>query len=325
MNFKILNTIGKVYTEEAKEILNKLGDVNYLDLTQEEFIQVIEEYDILVVGLGLKINKEVLSKAKKLKVIATATTGLDHIDLDYAEAQGIEVISLRGENEFLDTITGTAELSFGLMIDLMRFTHGAFRDVQDYKWDREKWRGHNLSEKTLGIVGMGRLGKMMAHFGSAFGMNIIFFDPNIEQESFPLYKKVSFTELVSEGDVISIHVHLSEDTENMFGKQVFEKMKNSALLINTSRGKIVNEYDLLKAIKNNEIAGYGTDVLADELDFDKGFSDHPMVEYSKNNNNLIIVPHIGGMTYESREKTDVFIAEKIERYLKSKNKQSKAK
>lgn len=102
----------------------------------------------------------------------------------------------------------------------------------------------------------------------------------------------------------------------MFNKTAFSRMKNNAYLINTSRGKIVNEKNLLEALKNKKIAGYATDVLADELNFDKKFKNHPLVEYARKNSNLIIVPHIGGMTYESREATDIFIAQKLERYFK---------
>lgn len=312
MSFKILNTIGEKFSPQGKEILASLGQTDYLDLDQNGLLNIIEKYDIILVGLGLNIDKEVIDKAKNLKIIVTATTGLDHIDISCAESKSIKILSLRGENEFLDTITGTAELAFGLIIDLLRYTPWAFDDVKNYHWDREKFRGYNLSGKTLGIVGLGRLGKMMAVYARAFGMKIIYCDPRVDNKE---YEKADFEKLLAQSDVISIHVHLNNETENLFNKEAFSKMKKSAFLINTSRGKIVNEEDLLEALKNNKIAGYGTDVLADELEFEKNFSNHPLVEYSKNNRNVIIVPHIGGMTYESRELTDIFIAEKLKNFL----------
>src|SRR5690348_13609502 len=119
---KILNTIGEAYTAKAREILETLGDVDYKTPSQEELLETISDYTVCVVGLGLNFNKDVLERATNLKAIATATTGLDHIDTAYARERGIEVVSLRGENEFLDTITGTAELAWGLMLDLMRHT-----------------------------------------------------------------------------------------------------------------------------------------------------------------------------------------------------------
>ncbi len=316
MNFKILNTIGEVYTPEARTILEKLGEVDYKNLTQNELLEVIPKYDILLVGLGLNINKEIIKRGKNLKIIATATTGLDHIDVAFAEEQGIRILSLKGENDFLDTVTGTAELAFGLMINLCRLIPLSMESVQRGEWRRENFRGHNLFEKTLGIVGMGRLGKMMARYGLAFGMRVIFFDPYVNQELFPEYKKVSFEKLIKESDVISLHVHLNSETENMFTKKVFEKMKPTVYIVNTSRDMVVNEADLIDALRAKRIAGYATDVVSGEIDFGGVVpSNHPLIAYSKDNPNVIIVPHIGGMTFESRIKTDVFIAKKIRTHL----------
>jgi len=314
---KTLCTIGSKYTIEAKKILKTIGTIDCLDLTQDELIKKIFQYNILVVGLGLNINEQVIRAGKNLKVIATATTGLDHIDIRLAAKKGIKIISLKNETEFLNTITGTAELAFGLMIDILRMTHPAIESVKNYRWDREKFRGHNLRSQTLGIIGLGRLGTMMARFGNAFYMNVLAYDPHINDKIFNKFKakKTDMDTLLSKSDAISIHVHLNSETENMFNCSSLSKMKKNAILINTARGKIVNETDLLQALKNKTIAGYATDVLADELNFNQNFSNHPLVEYAKNNHNCIIVPHIGGMTYESRQATDIFIAEKIKKEL----------
>jgi D-3-phosphoglycerate dehydrogenase / 2-oxoglutarate reductase len=321
MTYKILNTIGQQYTAKAKEILSEIGEVDYLNITQNELLEKISGYDIAIIGLGLEFNKEVLDKAENLKIISTATTGLDHIDLECAKQKGIEVLSLKGETEFLDSITGTAELAFGLTIDLLRLAHPAFVSVKEYEWDREKFRGHNLYGMTLGVVGLGRLGRWMARYGKAFGMRVLACDPNLDGSEFEKsgVEKASFDDLIRQSDVISIHVHLSPETENMFAAKALAQMKESAYLINTSRGKIVNEKDLLAALENKTIAGYGTDILADEIDFIKnGFTKNPLVEYAKTHDNCIIVPHIGGMTYESREATDMFMAEKLKKFIEKK-------
>ncbi len=316
---RILNTIGTVFSAPAKNILESMGTMDCVDISQKQLLETLGEYDVLLVGIGLNIDREVLDRATQLRVIATATTGLDHIDVEYAKQKGIEVLSLRGEEEFLNTITATAELAFGLMLSLARHIPAAVDSVKNYVWDREQFRGHTLNGKTLGIIGLGRLGKMMARYGMGFGMNVIACDPNQDKKVFDEMgvTQVSFDELVQQSDVISIHVHLTPHTQNMFSESVFQKMKPGSLLINTSRGKIVNEADVLSALKNKIIGGYATDVLADEIGFQKVFDVHPLVEYAKKYSNLLIVPHIGGMTYESREATDVFIAKKLANWIKS--------
>ena len=315
MSFRILNTIGEVFTPAAKDVLVPLGVVDYKTPTQAELDASIGEYDALLVGLGVNFHRKTLERAKTLKVIATATTGLDHIDAAFAEKRGIEVLSLRGENEFLDTITSTGELAFSLMLDLMRGNPWAFEDVKRYRWNRENFRGWSLYGKTIGIVGMGRLGKIVAAGAKGFRMRVLYSDPNVSQERFPKYRKVSFDELLAHSDVVSIHVHLSPETEKMFNAGTLANMKSSAYLVNTARGELVDEAAVLAALKSGRLAGYGTDVLAGELSFNKGFSDYPLVEYAKQNRNCIILPHTGGMTHDSRIATDLFIANKLKDFL----------
>jgi len=317
VSYSILNTIGENFALEAKVILEQLGHVDYKIPTQDELKKIIESYDVVLIGLGLTFSRDVLEKAKKLKIIATATTGLDHIDLDFSKERNIEVLSLKGETDFLSLLSGTAELGWGLIIDLLRKTPWAFDSVKQGEWQRERFVGSNLFGKTLGVVGLGRLGKWMARYGKAFGMTVIFTDPVVVDSE--LAKKVSFEELLEKSDVVSINVDLSPNTENLFAKREFNKMKSTAVLINTARGKVVNESDLLEALYSKIIAGYATDVLADEVNFiDSGIlQNHPLVEYSKTQTNLLIAPHIGGMTVDSRIKTDVFIAHKIVNFLQN--------
>lgn len=313
---KILNTLGSHFAPAAKVILGTLGNVDYREVTHKELLGIAGQYDIIVTGLFPMIDKEVMDKAETLKYIAIPANTLENIDVKYAQSKGIEVVSLWGETDFLNTITGTAELACGLMIDIVRATPWAFDDVKNYKWEREKFRGRNLYGKTLGIVGLGRLGTWMARYSQAFGMNVVFYSAHVEKSSVPDCRKVTFDELLKESDIISIHAHLNEQTENMFNANAFKKMKNEAHLINTARGKIVDEAALLSALAAGEIAGYAADVLADEFRFDDtGLVNHPLIDYAKKHKNVIIVPHIGGMTVESREQTDVFTVEKLRRKL----------
>lgn len=310
MQHKILNTVGPKFADLGKDVLSRLGVVDYCIMTQTQLEEAVEDYDVLFVQLGLNVNKRVIDRGRKLKVIATATTGLDHIDVAYAQKKGILIVSLRGEDEFLRTIPGTAELAFGLVIALYRKIPFAFESVKRNEWNREGYRGYNLRGKTLGILGLGRLGKMMATYGAAFGMRVIAHDPHVADA------RATFDELLHESDVLSVHVHLSSETENLLNRASFPKMKRGALLINTARGKIVNEKDVIESLESGALGGYGADVLSDELAFGPTFPSTPLVEYAKTHENVIIVPHIGGMTHESREATDIFIAEKLEKVLR---------
>lgn len=302
------------FTKEAEEILSRIGAVRTVEASRGEVEKYIGECEVVVVGLGVVFDGELLKRASKLKVLATATTGLDHIDLAAAETLGITVLSLRGEDVFLDTIAGTAELAMGLMLSLARSIPRAQKHVvEEGLWVREDFReGVSLYGKTLGIVGLGRLGKILARMAEGFRMRVVYTDPHISPIEFPEYEKVDFDTLLASSDFISINVHLKEDTQHMFNADVFKKMKSSAYLINTSRGGVVDEEALLLALQSRTIAGYGTDVLDGELSFENGVSrTHPLVQYASKNHHLIMTPHIGGMTADSRRATDLFIAEKV--------------
>lgn len=317
MRYRILNLFGEHLTPETARILGSLGHITSRVMTYAELREAIGGYDVLFMGLYPEIDRAVLEQAKDLKVVATASTNLYHIDTDYAGENNIAVLSLQNETDFLDSITGTAEMAVGLMIDLLRKTPWAFDDVKSYHWRREKFRGFNLYGKTLGIVGLGRLGRWMARYGNAFNMKVIAYSPHSNRERFEnaQCRSVDFDALLRESDIISINAHLTKETTAMFNAQAFEKMKKSAYIVNTAAGGIVDEAALLRALKRGDIAGYGTDVLTDEMHFDERFRDHPLVEYAKTHDNMLIVPHLGGMTYESRAATDIFMANKVKDFL----------
>jgi D-3-phosphoglycerate dehydrogenase / 2-oxoglutarate reductase len=315
---RILNTLGSEFATEAREVLETIGTVDFDSPTQDQLKKIIGDYEVLVIGIGLVFDKEVLEQGIKLKAIATATTGLDHIDLEYAKDKGIKIISLHEETEFLNGITGTAELAFALMLDLLRNVSTSFESVKRSEWGRNRFKGHTARGKTLGIIGFGRLGKMMARYAKAFEMNVVSYDPELNEDEFTNegVTRCTLESLLLESDVVSLHVHLLPETENLIGKQKLAKMKHSAVVINTSRGKIIDEIAMLEALEKKKIGGYATDVLADELTFiGEIIPTNKLIEYSKRNTNCIITPHIGGMTYESRRDTDIFIAEKLKNVL----------
>ncbi len=305
------------FSPEGKAFLAEAGEVDYAEMTQEELVARVGEYDALFVRIGLEVNKEVLEAGVKLKAIATATTGLNHIDLEAARERGIPILSLREESAFLDTITSTAELAFGMMIDLMRYTPWAFDAIKRYEFDLEAFRGRSLYGKTLGIIGLGRLGRIIARGAEGWRMKVQFVDPNVTADEFPEYAKVDLDTLLATSDVVTIHVHLKEDTEGLMNAGMLAKMKKGSCLINTSRGEIVDELAVRDALASGQLGGYATDVLANELQLLKEFCDHPLVEYAQTHDNCIIVPHTGGLTHDSRIGTDVFMAQKLAKHLQS--------
>lgn len=309
MRHKILCTIESL-APEAEALLRSCGDLTLLSPWSKDVALAMKNSTVLVVRLGLTLDKRALDAAPHVRVIANATTGLDHIDLAYAAEKGIHIISLKGETAFLRSVTATAELAFGLMISLARSIPQAHQSVLQGRWDKEAFRKHSLSGKTLGIVGYGRLGEMMAAYGKALGMSVIYTDTVVKGG-------VPLAQLLGESDVVSLHVPLTKETENLINGQALSLMKPTSLLINTARGKIVDEVAVMQALNTETLAGYATDVLADELTFTPEKTASSLIDYAKTHQNVLITPHMGGTTVEAREATDLFIAEKVHTFLTS--------
>jgi D-3-phosphoglycerate dehydrogenase len=312
--FKILNIEHDDYSLAAKRILKSVGEIHEKELSRAELLDQIKWYDALIVRFGHRVDREVIQAAPYLKAIATATTGLDHIDLKAAAERGVAVISLKGEYEFLRGVSATAEHTWALLLALLRNVPHAFDSVKRGKWDRYSFRGGELYRKSLGIVGYGRIGEKVGKYGRAFDMKIVTYDPY--RDKLPKWVKCCDTldELLALANVVSLHVPLSRETVRMIGHHELSIMTSNSLLINTSRGAIVDESELLYALENNQLAGAALDVVCDEDHLRKtGY--HPLVEYARNHSNLLITPHIGGATYESMEKTEIFIAEKLKTFL----------
>jgi glyoxylate reductase len=242
-----------------------------------------------------KIDSELIDLGSNLKVISTYSVGFDHIDIDYAKKKKIRV----GYTPKVLT-DATADLAFGLMLDLVRRISEGDRLIRNGKWKQifgaYDYVGIDLQGKTLGILGMGRIGSTLAKRAKAFDMKIIYHNRNRiskNKEKTLGAKYVSQNKLITQSDVLSIHVPHTSETDQMFNNKIFKKMKNSSFLINTSRGKIVNEKDLSIALKNKIISGAGLDVFESE----PIGKNHPFTKIS----NIILAPHIGSSSKETRE------------------------
>ena len=242
------------------------------------------------------LDEEVL-KYTYVKVINTASTGLNHIDLDYCKKNKIDVWSLKEDYELINDLPSTSELAFGLMMSLMRNIPKSFHSVRDGNWDYEPYVGHQIKGKTIGVIGYGRLGKIMCNLFSGWGVKLLATDP---YERITTARGVSLSELLEKSDVVFLHTHVTDDTRGMVDEEFLSYMKEGSYLINTARGELVDEEAIIESIKVGHLKGYGTDVIKDEFG---DIENSKLVEFSINpNNNVVITPHIGGMTIEGQTK-----------------------
>ncbi len=266
----------------------------------------------------MRANRDVLECARRLRVIATSSTGLDHIDLEAAKERRIEIISLRGETEFLDSVTATAELAWGLLLATVRRLPWAFESAKQGQWARDQYRGHQLSGKTLGVLGYGRLGRIVAEYGKAFRMRVLACDVRpVDVASEVL--QVDLDALLRESDVLSIHIHLTDENRGLLDAAAFDTMKQGAVLINTSRGAIIDEEALLASLHSGRLAGAGLDVIEGEWRTD--LADHPLIRYANEHENLVISPHVGGVTYESQRAAIEHVVAKLTRFIEERQRE----
>jgi len=314
---RILNAECGRFSDTATAEIEKLGDVTHVEADRDYLLQNIENYEVIIIALRNTIDREILDRAGKLRFIVTPTTGHNHIDCVSSQEKNIQIISLRGETKFLESITATAELSWGLLLSLIRHIPSAYDDVLSGRWDRNKYYGNELNGKTLGIIGYGRLGKMVGRYGRAFGMSILAHDQKkIPKESETEF--VSLDELLARSDVVTLHLPLNKDTYGMLDTLCFQKIKQHAIFINTARGEIVNEGALIEALKTGKVAAAATDVLADEVSImENWLQNSKLANYARDHPNLIITPHIGGLTYESVEQTNNFIIHSLKHFLRT--------
>ena len=267
-----------------------------IPISQIKLRSKIKEVEGLICFPYDKINKETIESAKNLKVISTYSVGFDHIDIEYAIKKKIRV----GHTPEVLT-DATANLAFSLLLDISRRVSEGDKIIRDGKWKEIygafDYVGVDLQGKTIGILGLGRIGETLAKRVKAFDMKITYHNrkpvSKIKEKALNV-KYVSFEKLITQSDFISIHVPHTKETNHLFNMKNFKKMKKSAFLINTSRGKVVNEKDLVTALKKKMISGAGLDVFETE----PIKKNHPLVKLQ----NVVLAPHIGSSTKETRVK-----------------------
>ncbi len=293
-----------------------------LDSPAQDSPEVFAEVEVLFAPLGYMVNAAKINACPRLKAIVSNTTGHPHIDVDYARAKGVFVACLKFAPEFLRRITPTAEHTWGLMLALLRNLVPAHRAALSGVWDRRPFGGRAmLSSLSLGIVGHGRLGAMVARYGNAFGMKVRYFDPFVEASSEGAERVSTLETLVAQSDVVTILVPHEKETEGMFSAAVFASFRPGSYLINTARGELIDWNALLEALQSGRLAGAALDVFDGEFTpgFTERFPHHPLLQYAREHDNLIVTPHIGGSTVDAWRLTEAHAIDMVLDHLRSLN------
>lgn len=296
------------FSPRAVSLLATVADVELRSCDRAGLGRALAEFDVVWFRLAHRIDRELLAQAQRCRILATPVTGLDHIDLSACQELGIRVVSLRGEVEFLRNVRATAELTVGLTLALLRQIPQAAASVLAGAWDRDRFRGQELFGKTIGLVGVGRLGSLVAGYFRAFGAEVCGYDPRPDFPSQLCTRIDTLDELLGQSEVVSVHAAYNDDTRHLIAARQFESMRPGAILVNTSRGGIVDEQALLAALEGGKLAGAALDVLDGEPEIT---GRHPLIAYAQKHSHVLIVPHIGGNTRESFEKTECFLAGRV--------------
>ncbi len=292
--------------KECLEVFESAGFEVIFDpnMTPEEIKATVPKVDGMVVRSKVKVTREIIEAGTHLKLIGRAGVGYDNIDVEAATERGVAVMNVPGANA-----ASVAELTLGMMLVLSRHMVEANESMKAGKWEKKRFKGHEIMGKTLGLVGLGKVGVEVAKRAIGFGMKVIANDPRFTAEDAVPFnvKIVAFEELLQQSDFISLHLPLTEHTFHLFGKETLEKCKKGVYLINCARGEIVDEQALSDAIKTGQVAGAGLDVFEKEPP-----SNSPLLKLS----NVILTPHIGASTTEAQLRVATKVAQQMVAFFK---------
>lgn len=293
MKVLIADPIAKTAISELQKLGVVVDDLS--SLPKEELSDKVKDYDCMVVRSATKVRKDMIDKMEKMKLIIRGGVGIDNIDVPVAKEKGIKVINTPAASS-----ASVAELALAHMFALARHLVRGTTGIKEGKWEKKALKGSELSGKTLGIIGIGRIGKELAKRAKALGMNVIAYDPYIKAEEIDM---VDFNKLIQQSDYISIHTPLTDETRHLIGSTQLEKMRDGVRIINCARGGVIDEKALIEALRTGKVAGAALDVFEVEppektelLKFD----------------NVTFTPHIGASTKEAQER----IGDEVVRIIK---------
>lgn len=290
-------------SDKGVEMLKAQPDLEVtvkFDIPREELLKIVGDYDAIIVRSVTKVNEEFYQAARNLKVVGRAGNGVDNIDIEGATKRGIIVVNTPEAN-----VISAAEHTIGLMLASCRNTVKAQKMIESRVWDRKNLKGVELYHKTLGIIGLGRIGTLVTKRMQAFEMKVIAYDPYIPDSRFKrlgVEKCETLDDLLAKADVITIHTPKTEETINMIGKEELKKCKKGVRLVNCARGGLYNEQAVADAIKEGQVASIGLDVLVDEP---KPIS--PLIGLEQ----CVLTPHLGADTVEAQDKVGISIAQEV--------------
>jgi D-3-phosphoglycerate dehydrogenase / 2-oxoglutarate reductase len=272
-------------------------------LSHQELCEIIKEYDGLIIRSATKVTEEVIACGEKLKVVARAGIGLDNVDIEAASRRGIVVMNAPEGN-----VITTAEHAIAMLLALTRNIPQAVNSLKSGKWEKSRFRGREVSDKVLGVIGVGRIGRVVAERAKGLKMKVIAFDPYINSEVVDKLgiQGVTLNELFAQSDYITVHTPLTKETRNLLNADAFSKMKKGIFIINCARGGIINEPELAEAIRAGIVAGAALDVFAEEPP-----KDNPLLELDQ----VIATPHLGASTDEAQENVAMAVAEQVAAFL----------
>jgi len=290
--------------KDIKDLYKKLEKyfiLSYRPNVNANKIKNLSQFDYIFTNPNMskiRFNQKFLIKCKKLKAICTASTGTNHIDLNYIKKNKIKLVSLRSKKNIIKKISSTSELSFALMMNALRNVSKASQSIYNKKWEYLPYVGRQLDYMTVGVIGYGRLGKIFVNFLKPFKCKILIYEKNFKLRDKNKNYQSSLNKLLINSDIIALHIHADQENINFVDFKKLNKMKKNVIIVNTSRGEIVSETDLVKFLRKNKNSKYATDVVANEIS--NKWNSKIIKEYFKRKSNIIITPHIGGMTKEAK-------------------------
>ena len=288
----------QVYKE--LETIGDCVDISKSNSKDNDLANHIKDCEIVVIRSATKLTKEVLDKAEQLKIIARCGVGIDNVDLDFAKSKNIFITNSPSAN-----LISVVELTVALIISVSRKLSLADSHLKKGEWNRSQFLGNELYGKTLGIVGFGKAGRLVADRMKSFGMSIVFYDPYVTDWN-GSEESVELDDLLRTADVVSIHVIKTKDTENLISKDMLDLLKPSSIIVNTSRGGVLDEDYLFELLESEKIFGAGLDV----------YSNEPPENVDRYNGlNLVTTPHIGASTNEAQLKAGLETIENIKKIL----------